>query len=107
MDRKERRIYDNRQSSHVKLWDGLCSYKYLKRRSPDPFFIIQVKGMEEYTSRNIRLSKERFTPVSHLTNGQEIIFQNRRRILYTKKENGNLHFPSDEKLRLQMKYGSK
>ena len=81
--------------------------RHFKRRSPDSFFIIQVKEMEEYTSRNIRVSKEKFVPISKLTNGQEIIFQDKNKILYKQKENGHLYFPSNKKLRLRLKYGPK
>ena len=64
--------------------------------------------MEEYTSRKIRTSKERFTPISHLTNGQEIILQSKYKNLYQNKESkGDLYFPSNERLRLRMKYGTK
>ena len=66
-----------------------------------------MKEMEEYTSRNIRVSKEKFVPISKLTNGQEIIFQDKNKILYKQKENGHLYFPSNEKLRLRLKYGPK
>ena len=66
-----------------------------------------MKEMEEYTSRSIRLSKQKFIPISQLTNGQKIIFQGKERALYKEKENGYLYFPSNEKLRLRLKYGQK
>ena len=65
--------------------------------------------MEEYRTRTsgIRLFKQKFHPISQSNNSERIIFRDNKKLLYQKEGNKEIYFPSNDKLRLRLKYGHK
>ena len=66
-----------------------------------------MKTMEEYRTRSsgIRNYKKKFSAISQTSNSEKIIFRNPNKVLYKGEKDKQLYFPSNEKLRLKLRYG--